>query len=753
MKEGKGGEKVFDTLKNLIFGKKAEKEEPLNMYRYKFLRYKEERDGKMPLDITKVKVPKLEGLVSVILPVYNGADILAESIESVLRQTYTNFEFIIINDGSKDNTLEIARSYAAKDSRIKVLDQENRKIPRTLSRGFKEAKGEFLTWTSADNIMDDCFLEKMVADISSTPETGMIYANMRLIDAKGKKLRNHGWFEYPAGSSNVIFPNDAYELNTYANNTIGAAFMYRAEAKEILGCYSSFKHTLEDYDYWMRMNNLLKLRHTFFREPVYSYRWHDNSLTAKDAELGITKNRYKLMVLDDFRRDFCLSPLLWYVEGEGEAAASFKAAVKKSGHMTVEKDDFSKLFFGKSSPNLCFVSFGGNAPSAALPSGTVKICVDGAENSEYRFDIYASLVKDKAERTADGTPVYAFSDAESMLCFVEAKAKNDILYKLEERIEEKKEFKKKVSAIVCTYRASDTLEECLEALCGQTADKNDYEIVFVNNAYENTALKELAQKISAEHSDTDISYVTAPIKGLSHARNCGMWAAEGEILLYIDDDAVASPALIEETVKGFEKYADMGVIGGSVKVEVPEDKRDIVNENTISMWSDLRIEGDEVRYSKDYGEYPYGANFAVRAESLMQIGGFRCNYGRVGENFGGGEETLVCFMMESINMKVGLNPKSEVTHKVDRDRFTLEHIEKTAYAGIITQYSLRKDLYAPLDWNDINVRERAEKAEKKAEKYAEGSADYVLFKATARAFRDVFIMRRKDYDFLTRKEK
>ena len=161
---------MFDRLKKMILGTKAGGEKPLNMYQYKFLRYKEEREKRIPLDLSKIHVPQIDGLVSVILPVYNGADILAESIESVLAQTYTNFEFIIINDGSKDNSLEIARSYEAKDKRIRVLTQENKKIPRTLSRGFRESKGEFLTWTSADNVMDKDFLEKMVGDLKSTPE-------------------------------------------------------------------------------------------------------------------------------------------------------------------------------------------------------------------------------------------------------------------------------------------------------------------------------------------------------------------------------------------------------------------------------------------------------------------------------------------------------------------------------------------------------------------------------------------------------
>ena len=215
-----------------------------------------------------------------------------------------------------EHTLEIVNEYAKKDNRIIVIDQENRRIPRTLSRGFSVAKGEFFTWTSADNIMPSDFLEKMKKELLENPDKAMVFGNMRLINEKGKTHKNHGWFEHPIGSGNVMLPKSTLELNTYANNTIGAAFMYRAKAKEVIGCYSSYKHTLEDYDYWMRMNSLLNIHHTSFKEPAYLYRWHSGSLTAKDKELGITKNRYKLMLLDDARRDFYMSPLLWYVKAD-----------------------------------------------------------------------------------------------------------------------------------------------------------------------------------------------------------------------------------------------------------------------------------------------------------------------------------------------------------------------------------------------------------------------------------------------------
>ncbi len=742
---------MFDYLKKMLFGAPKNENKTLNFYQYKFLRYREEREKKYPLNLESVRVPCVKDMISVILPVYNGADVIAQSIESVLCQTYTNFEFIIINDGSKDNTLEIVNAYAEKDSRIRVLDQENRKIPRTLSRGFREAKGEFYTWTSADNVMDKDFLAKMVSDLKEKPGAGMIYANMRLIDAKGKKLRRHGWYEFPMGCGNVIFPTNAYELNTYANNTIGAAFMYRAATAEILGCYSSFKHTLEDYDYWMRMNSLLELRHTDFTEPVYSYRWHDNSLTAKDAELGITKNRYKLMVLDDFRRDFYLTPLIWYIESDERnsvAASAFRKIAENAGHLVVDEKDFSDIFFGGGVCDICYVNFGGDKTETAVPGGAVRICVNcKEENKENRFDIFASLEKGEAGNVGD-IPEYDFDDVQTLFSFVDAKVKNDILYKLEERIETEQEYEKKLSVILCTHKLSPVLDECMEALCTQDADKNEYEIVFVNNNYKDSQIKEFVQEKAKKYPDVDISYITAPVKGLSYARNSGLWAAKGEVLLYVDDDAVANCDVVTQTLRGFEKDQEFGVVGGCVELVVPESAKELVTEKTIGLWSNLEIKGSEIREAKDYGEFPYGANFAVRAQCLRQIGGFRTTYGRIGNNFGGGEETLVCFMMGEINKKVGLNPNSRVEHRVNEDRFTLEHIEKTAYAGILTQHCLRRDLYAPADWTEMNIQERAQAAERSAKKEKEGSPDYIYYKAVSKAFRDVLLKRQDDYSFL-----
>ena len=94
----------------------------------------------------------MESLISIVLPIYNGEKYMRKSIDSVLAQTYANWELLIVDDGSTDNTAIIAQEYAANDSRIRYYkNSENMRLPKTLNRGFSLAWGDFLTWTSDDN--------------------------------------------------------------------------------------------------------------------------------------------------------------------------------------------------------------------------------------------------------------------------------------------------------------------------------------------------------------------------------------------------------------------------------------------------------------------------------------------------------------------------------------------------------------------------------------------------------------------------
>lgn len=229
-----------------------------------------------------MKIPK----VSIVLPCYNGADMLDGAVESVINQTFQDWELIIVNDCSTDNTLEIANAFAAKDERIRVFSNEvNSKLPATLNRGFRAARGEYWTWTSDDNLLHPTMFEVMVDYLDKHSHTGMVVANELKIDASGNVI------------GEIVAPDDIRNMLPL-NNFVGAAFMYRKDVAEKVGEYREDLFLVEDYEYWMRIGFVAQIDH--INQTLYSYRYHNRSLTAtKQKEIAERLVRMRLSHLDE----------------------------------------------------------------------------------------------------------------------------------------------------------------------------------------------------------------------------------------------------------------------------------------------------------------------------------------------------------------------------------------------------------------------------------------------------------------------
>ena len=204
--------------------------------------------------------------ISIVLPCYNGAKMIGEAIESIIAQTYKDWELIIVNDCSTDNTLEVANAYASKDKRIRVLSNEkNSKLPATLNHGFREARGELWTWTSDDNLLLPNMLEVMSDYFENHPNIDFVVADEQYIGMQGNVISIH------------TVPDDISMLLPL-NNYIGAAFMYRAEIAKRIGDYREDLFLVEDYEYFLRLNDNGQIAH--IPQILYQYRDNPGSLTA-----------------------------------------------------------------------------------------------------------------------------------------------------------------------------------------------------------------------------------------------------------------------------------------------------------------------------------------------------------------------------------------------------------------------------------------------------------------------------------------
>jgi glycosyltransferase involved in cell wall biosynthesis len=209
--------------------------------------------------------------ISVILPVYNGEKFIALSINSILNQTFKDFEFIIINDGSTDDTCNIIQSY--RDSRVSIIDNEKSQgIATSLNLGLRCASGEIIIRQDADDISLPTRFEKQVAYLGSHPEVGVLGTCVRMIDEDGnfireeKKYTDHTMIEWGSlFGCQMIHPSIA---------------MRKGMVLEV-GGYRAYE--TEDYDLWARLFE--KTRFANLPESLLLYRRHLLSKTIHAPEI------------------------------------------------------------------------------------------------------------------------------------------------------------------------------------------------------------------------------------------------------------------------------------------------------------------------------------------------------------------------------------------------------------------------------------------------------------------------------------
>lgn len=197
--------------------------------------------------------------ISIIMPVFNHARFVKDALQSMLDQTFTDFELLIINDGSEDDLLRIIEYFT--DPRLSYMSQQHRGLPAALNRGLQRVRGHFITWTSADNMMLPNCLERLYGALVDRPEHGAVYADYAFIDENGKKTghRRMGPYVYQDG------------------HHFGAAFLYRRDAVQTVGYFDEALEGFEDRDYAVRIARCFPVH--WVPETLYLYRRHENTLT------------------------------------------------------------------------------------------------------------------------------------------------------------------------------------------------------------------------------------------------------------------------------------------------------------------------------------------------------------------------------------------------------------------------------------------------------------------------------------------
>ncbi len=230
---------------------------------------------------------KTDPRVSVIMSVYNGEKYLREAVDSILNQTFTNFEFIIINDGSTDSSREIIESY--NDSHICLIqNKENMGLIKSLNKGINLARGKYIARMDADDISLPERLETQFKYFDADPSLTLCASRFQVID----KNWNFGRKIQPFASKKLMSWHLLSWYLLFGNRICHSSVMVKKEALLKLDGYAEWAHHCEDFELWSRMSFIYKM--IIIPEVLIYWRYHQPGITQRYADEQ-RQTRYKIL--------------------------------------------------------------------------------------------------------------------------------------------------------------------------------------------------------------------------------------------------------------------------------------------------------------------------------------------------------------------------------------------------------------------------------------------------------------------------
>jgi glycosyltransferase involved in cell wall biosynthesis len=218
---------------------------------------------------------KMNIKISIIMSCYNASRWLAEAIESVLFQTFKDFEFIIIDDGSTDETVDIIKRYAKTDSRIKIIKKTNTGLADSLNVGIDQAKGEWIARIDADDICMPNRFEKQINFLKINPSVVLLGCGCLEIEEDGNFIKKH---KYPKRHRALV--TNLEQLKAFFPHS---SVLYRADIVRELGGYNPRCYMCEDRDLWLRLGEVGRI--ASFPELLIKLRKHKTSLSYNETNI------------------------------------------------------------------------------------------------------------------------------------------------------------------------------------------------------------------------------------------------------------------------------------------------------------------------------------------------------------------------------------------------------------------------------------------------------------------------------------
>ncbi len=506
----------------------------------------------------RIGVNKNQPLFSVIVPTYNQADYLPETLESLLRQTYDNWEAVVVNDGSTDNTAEILKSYTVKDRRIRVVNKNNGGVASALNEGIKNARGEWICWLSSDDMFEPDKLEVHVQAIKDNPDIRFFHTNYFVFDEVLGSKR-----VLVDDPRDFVAPVEFQVLHFFDRNCVnGISVAVHREVFEKVGCFNEKYRYGQDFDMWLRIN--ARYRSLFIDRKTVVTRWHiKQGMRSFPAAGSYESARACVEFLNSHRFSECFPAI--DLNTAGGAAKAIKETMEV-------------VFNVKAMMYKCYFN---TALLERLAEWLCKYCPD-----HLKTELLPNLKDTVGKLVNSQLPVELRT---AMSGFLE-NITNDFIYRSHNFLEEAAQYGRKlfsdgilpkadsierylslvgpksdakssfneqsgplVSVVMPAYNASKYIARAIESVLDQSYRHLEL-IVVDDGSTDNT------KDVIAGFKDDRIKYFHKENGGASSARNFAVRKSEGSFVVILDADDMMMPELISSCLGEFEKHPESDLV-------------------------------------------------------------------------------------------------------------------------------------------------------------------------------------------------
>lgn len=282
--------------------------------------------------LTGINFYKNKPFFSICIPTYNRGLYLRDAIKSILLQNFDNYEVIIVDDGSDDNTKEIVNNF--QDIRIKYFYKSHTNAPDTRNYAISNAKGKYIIWLDSDDVMLPNTLMNYYLEINKNSEINLLYGDLIITDANLLPQKELNYIDW--NNKNQILLSNLFNGNFIPNSTV----CIQKDIYEAFGNYNIEFSRAHDYEFWTRIVKYVKIKKV--NQKNCFWRWHSTNLSAENKQIDVS---YEINIVKNMLKNYSLEEIFYDLNWSNRTDALVKAYLKIVKRFIILKDFTSALYY------------------------------------------------------------------------------------------------------------------------------------------------------------------------------------------------------------------------------------------------------------------------------------------------------------------------------------------------------------------------------------------------------------------------